>query len=175
MHMSEPEKEKAYRRIRQSRSQETNPEDLTGESQTNGEFQAPTAEVEEILATAREMSRRYHILLPPPFSPFESLPRLPERSRSNNAVENMRKLPKVEEVKEEPQLVCPQCRTHVPISSRFCLSCGFPLKQEEAETSEESSGPPSRNRSVRFGEDSDKPEGKRIFEVVDIKPRKLKK
>jgi len=153
--MSEAEKEKAYRRIRQSRGDTSQ-----GEANPSGGFEPPTtAGIEEIFGEIRRLAKEHSILLPPPFLP-ESLPRLPERSRSNNAVENMRKLPKVEEVKEEPQLVCPQCRTHVPMSSRFCLACGVSLTQEDQTCEKESSY---------------KQEGVSHYDVVEVKPRKLKK
>lgn len=118
--MTEKERlERAYKRIRQNQGE---PEE---ESQQAG-FEPPTTQIEEILATAKEMSKRYGLLLPFPFSPFESLPKLQERSRFN-AVEDMPRvpeLPKKEEPKPDPTIVCARCGTPHNASTAYCSKCG---------------------------------------------------
>jgi hypothetical protein len=120
--MSQVDAEKALKILRDRRVREQGEE-----SQQAGEgFEPPTARIEEILETARDMSRRFGIVLPPPFSPFESSPKLPERSRSN-ALEDMVRvpeLPKKDEPKPEPTIVCSRCGTQNNTLSIYCSRCG---------------------------------------------------
>jgi ribosomal protein L37E len=127
------EAEKALKALRDKRVREQGED-----SQQAGEgFEPPTARISEILETAREISKRYGILLPPPFSPFESLPKLQERSRSNmlEDVPRVPELPKKEEPKPEPTIVCSRCGTPNNISTLYCSRCGGFLKSRwEPET-----------------------------------------
>jgi ribosomal protein L37E len=119
--MSKEEVDRLLELRRRKRAQEQ-----AEDSQQAGTFEPPTAKIDEILETAREMSRRYGILLPPPFSPFESLPKLPEKSRSNPLEDMPRlpELPKKEEPKSEPTIVCSRCGTPNNESALYCSRCG---------------------------------------------------
>ena len=113
------EVEKALKEIRDRRNRE-------GEGESS--FESPLPQVEAILSQAKELSKRYGILLPPPFSPFDSFPRLPAARK--DAVERM---PNLEEVKEkpgpapEPQINCPRCGVPSPVGTKFCQTCGWNL------------------------------------------------
>jgi hypothetical protein len=127
------EAEKALKALRDKRVREQGED-----SQQAGEgFEPPTARISEILETAREMSRRFGIVLPPPFNPLESLPKLQERSRSNmlEDVPRVPELPKKEEPKPEPTMICSRCGTPNNISTLYCSRCGGFLKSRwEPET-----------------------------------------
>jgi len=127
------EKEKAYRRIREAREELPS----TSQDQQAGErFELPTSQVEDILATAKEMSKKYGILLPPPFNPFDSLPKIPASHREENSdvLERLERLEKVEEQPKEtpkPTRKCPNCNFENDELASFCQRCGESLEDPQ--------------------------------------------
>ena len=122
----EDEVKKALKEIRDRRNR--------GEEEPESSGGSPLPQIEAIFSQAKELSKRYGILLPPPFSPFDSFPRLPV-ARKDDAVERVERMPKVEEVKEtkpeapkpQPQINCPRCGVPSPVGTKFCPTCGWNL------------------------------------------------
>lgn len=125
MTTSEEKRRRALRTIRESRGEEESYEE------PSESFEAPTAQIEHVLEQARTLSKKFGILLPPPFSPFDSFPKLPA-SREERTLEKIEKLPKVEEpkVQKEPKITCPKCKSTNSLTAKFCSTCGWDLSRQ---------------------------------------------
>ncbi len=120
--MSEAEKALKILRDRRAQGEDT--------QQAGGEFEPPTARIEEILGFARDTARKYNILPPPPFLPDFKIP-TSRREENNGVVERLPKITETPKTEPEqpPQITCPRCRSSNSITGKFCAFCGWDLNQ----------------------------------------------